>query len=131
MEKWFDMCTYLLLYRLILSRTQVDPALFFRYNTALGPPYQVLIDTNFINFAVKNKLDIVRALMDCLLAKCMESLRCNPIDFGRYSVCDGLCHGRVGEIGTQVSYRTPVCERGPNRAVFDRHCGAGWQKTRE
>ena len=45
--------------------------LFFRYNTALGPPYYILLDTNFINFAIKNKLEIVRAAMDCLLAKCV------------------------------------------------------------
>lgn len=48
---------------------QVPTALFFRYNTSLGPPYQLLLDTNFINFSIKNKLDIVRAGMDCLLAK--------------------------------------------------------------
>lgn len=45
--------------------------LFFKYNTSLGPPYQLLLDTNFINFAIKNKLDIIRAGMDCLLAKCI------------------------------------------------------------
>jgi len=43
--------------------------MFFKYNTALGPPYHMLLDTNFINFAIKNKLEIVRASMDCLLAK--------------------------------------------------------------
>ena len=48
---------------------QVPSSLFFKYNTALGPPYHLLIDTNFVNFAVKNKLEIVRAAMDCLLAK--------------------------------------------------------------
>ena len=48
---------------------QVPSALFFKYNTALGPPYHLLIDTNVVNFAVKNKLEIVRAAMDCLLAK--------------------------------------------------------------
>jgi len=47
----------------------VPSALYFKYNTQLGPPYQLLIDTNFVNFAVKNKLEIVRAAMDCLLAK--------------------------------------------------------------
>ena len=31
-------------------------ALFFKYNTQLGPPYQVLVDTNFINFSIKNKV---------------------------------------------------------------------------
>ena len=36
-------------------------ALFFRYNTQLGPPYSVLIDTNFINFSIRNKIDLVKA----------------------------------------------------------------------
>lgn len=45
-------------------------SLFFRYNSALGPPYQVLIDTNFINFSIRNKLDLEKAMMDCLYAKC-------------------------------------------------------------
>jgi hypothetical protein len=31
-------------------------ALFFRHNSQLGPPYQVLVDTNFINFSIKNKV---------------------------------------------------------------------------
>ena len=31
-------------------------AMFFKYNTQLGPPYQVLVDTNFINFSIKNKV---------------------------------------------------------------------------
>ncbi|KAL3683864.1 hypothetical protein R1sor_001886 [Riccia sorocarpa] len=48
----------------------VSSALFFKYNTALGPPYQVLIDTNFINFSIQNKLDLEKAMMDCLYAKC-------------------------------------------------------------
>lgn len=46
-------------------------AMFFQYNTQLGPPYYVLIDTNFINFAIKNKLEIYKSMMDCLLAKCI------------------------------------------------------------
>eukprot|EP00850_Spirogloea_muscicola_P018642 SM000173S03011 [mRNA] locus=s173:168592:171155:- [translate_table: standard] len=45
-------------------------SLFFKYNTALGPPYQVLVDTNFINFSIQNKLDLEKAMMDCLYAKC-------------------------------------------------------------
>ncbi|KAI3433824.1 hypothetical protein D9Q98_003628 [Chlorella vulgaris] len=40
-------------------------ALFFRYNTQLGPPYQVIIDTNFINFSIRNKIDLVKGMMDC------------------------------------------------------------------
>ena len=31
-------------------------ALYFKYNTQLGPPYQVLVDTNFINFSIRNKV---------------------------------------------------------------------------
>ncbi|KAM7375747.1 hypothetical protein PAMP_005523 [Pampus punctatissimus] len=45
--------------------------LFFQYNTQLGPPYHVLVDTNFINFSIKAKLDIVQSMMDCLYAKCI------------------------------------------------------------
>lgn len=40
-----------------LARSDKTPAaLFFRYNTQLGPPYQVIIDTNFINFSIRNKV---------------------------------------------------------------------------
>lgn len=49
---------------------QVSSALFFQYNEAIKPPYQVLIDTNFINFSIQKKIDIVKGMMDCLLAKC-------------------------------------------------------------
>jgi U3 small nucleolar RNA-associated protein 24 len=45
-------------------------SLFFQYNTQLGPPYHILIDTNFINFSIRKKLDMMRSMMDCLLAKC-------------------------------------------------------------
>lgn len=37
-------------------REKTSSALFFKYNAQLGPPYQVLVDTNFINFAIKNKV---------------------------------------------------------------------------
>ena len=50
---------------------QVPTALFFKYNTQLGPPYHILIDTNFINFSIKNKLELYKSMMDCLLAKCV------------------------------------------------------------
>ena len=32
---------------------QANSALFFQYNEQLGPPYHVLIDTNFINFSIR------------------------------------------------------------------------------
>ncbi|XP_052272404.1 rRNA-processing protein FCF1 homolog isoform X2 [Dreissena polymorpha] len=50
---------------------QVSSAMYFKYNTQLGPPYHVLIDTNFINFSIKNKIDIIQGMMDCLYAKCI------------------------------------------------------------
>ena len=46
-------------------------SLFFQYNEAIKPPYQVIIDTNFINFSIQKKLDLVRGMMDCLYAKCI------------------------------------------------------------
>ncbi len=50
---------------------QYPSHLFFSYNTSLGPPYHVLMDTNFINFSIQNKIDIVAGMMDCLYAKCI------------------------------------------------------------
>ena len=32
---------------------KVPTAMFFQYNTQLGPPYHILVDTNFINFSIK------------------------------------------------------------------------------
>ena len=48
--------------------------MFFKYNTQLGPPYRIIVDTNFINFSIKNKLDVFQAMMDCLLAKCIPCI---------------------------------------------------------
>ncbi|QRV84129.1 rRNA processing protein, Fcf1 family protein [Ceratobasidium sp. AG-Ba] len=50
---------------------QTASSLFFAHNTALAPPYRVLIDTNFINFSLQNKLELVQGMMDCLYAKCI------------------------------------------------------------
>ncbi|KAI0002179.1 Fcf1-domain-containing protein [Russula compacta] len=49
----------------------VASSLFLTHNTALVPPYRVLIDTNFINFSLQNKLELVGGMMDCLYAKCI------------------------------------------------------------
>ena len=46
-------------------------SMFLQHNTALVPPYRVLIDTNFINFSLQNKLELVSGMMDCLYAKCL------------------------------------------------------------
>ena len=43
--------------------------MYLSYNKSLGPPYHVWLDTNFINFSMQNKMEIVESLMDCLLAK--------------------------------------------------------------
>ena len=32
---------------------QQSSALFFEYNEHLGPPYNILVDTNFLNFSIR------------------------------------------------------------------------------
>lgn len=44
-------------------------SLFFAHNEALGPPYRVIVDTNFINFSLQNKIELVQGMMDCLYAE--------------------------------------------------------------
>jgi U3 small nucleolar RNA-associated protein 24 len=53
------------------EHVQSSSALFFQYNTQLGPPFHILVDTNFINFSIKNKMDIIQNMMDTLYAKCI------------------------------------------------------------
>lgn len=55
----------------IRNVAQAPSSMFFKHNEALGPPYHIIIDTNFINFSIKNKLDIMKSLLDCLYAKCI------------------------------------------------------------
>ena len=43
--------------------------MYLSYNNALGPPFHIWLDTNFINFSMQNKIEIVEGLMDCMLAK--------------------------------------------------------------
>ncbi|KAI9870472.1 MAG: rRNA-processing protein fcf1 [Pleopsidium flavum] len=50
---------------------QVSSSLFFQYNTALVPPYSILIDTNFLSHTVQHKLELLSTMMDCLYAKCI------------------------------------------------------------
>ena len=45
--------------------------MFNEHNAAIKPPYSVLVDTNFINFSIKNKIDLVKGMMDCLYANCV------------------------------------------------------------
>jgi U3 small nucleolar RNA-associated protein 24 len=53
------------------EHVQTSSALFFQYNTQLGPPFHILVDTNFINFSISNKMDIIQNMMDTLYAKCI------------------------------------------------------------
>jgi len=53
------------------EHAQTSSALFFQYNTQLGPPFHILVDTNFINFSISNKMDIIKSMMDTLYAKCI------------------------------------------------------------
>ena len=49
-------------------------ALFGTYNALLKPPYNVIVDTNFINFSIKNKIDLMKGMMDCLYAECVPHI---------------------------------------------------------
>lgn len=55
--------------QIVKRKEEVSSNMFFSYNTALVPPYRILVDTNFINFSVQNKLDIIKTAMDCLYSK--------------------------------------------------------------
>lgn len=48
--------------------------MFLSYNTDLGPPYRVLLDTNFICFTIQKHMDIFQGLMDCFMAKCIPHI---------------------------------------------------------
>jgi len=50
---------------------QVSSSLFFQYNTALVPPYSVLVDTNFLSHTVQRKLPLLETMMATLYAKCV------------------------------------------------------------
>ena len=56
------------------SIPQISSGMFLTYNNSLGPPFHILLDTNFINFSMQNKMEIIPSLMDCLMAKCIPYL---------------------------------------------------------
>lgn len=58
---------------LIREAPQMPSHMFFKHNEALVPPYNVLVDTNFLSHTVQRKLSLLESMMDCLYAKC------NPI----------------------------------------------------
>ncbi|KAK3685550.1 Fcf1-domain-containing protein [Podospora appendiculata] len=47
---------------------QMPSSMFWQHNTALVPPYQVLVDTNFLSRTVGAKLPLLETSMDCLYA---------------------------------------------------------------
>ncbi|GAA5858127.1 hypothetical protein JCM5296_004059 [Sporobolomyces johnsonii] len=49
-------------------------SLFFSHNEALVPPYRVIVDTNFINLSLENRIDLVKAMMDVLYAKAIPCI---------------------------------------------------------
>lgn len=49
---------------------QAPSSMFFQHNTALVPPYQVLVDTNFLSHTVSRKIELLEGMMDALYAKC-------------------------------------------------------------
>ncbi|KAL3489241.1 Fcf1-domain-containing protein [Aspergillus germanicus] len=58
----------------ITRHIQAAPTnMFFAANTALGPPYRVLVDTNFVSHAIRAKLDLLPSMMDLLYAKCIPT----------------------------------------------------------
>lgn len=64
------------------DRPYVPCALYFKYNTSLGPPFLAIVDTNFINFSIQNKVpffffnrdDVVKILRFCDLISEAEML---------------------------------------------------------
>ena len=77
-----------------LCSEKTPTALFFKYNTQLGPPYQVLVDTNFINFSIKNK---VRPALALHHSPYLRSKRVNKADLGSQ-------HAQEEEAGTYVAF---------------------------
>ncbi|KAK4704770.1 U3 small nucleolar RNA-associated protein 24, partial [Phenoliferia sp. Uapishka_3] len=49
-------------------------SLFLSHNEALVPPYRVIVDTNFINLSLENRIDVVKGMMDSLYAKAIPCI---------------------------------------------------------
>ena len=63
------------------ARSDAMPtSLFFSHNEALVPPYRVIVDTNFINLSLENRIDIVKAMMDVLYAKGQSGCSLSLVD---------------------------------------------------
>jgi U3 small nucleolar RNA-associated protein 24 len=49
---------------------QLASSMWGAHNEALVPPYNVLVDTNFLSLTVNRKLPLLESMMDCVYAKC-------------------------------------------------------------
>lgn len=54
-----------------VTEMEINPDLrkYFDINHNLSPPYNVLLDTNFINMSLRRKLDIEQELVKCLCSR--------------------------------------------------------------
>eukprot|EP01050_Picozoa_sp_SAG11_P005872 SAG11_NODE_431_length_9526_cov_11.297019_4_plen_194_part_00 len=66
---------------------QLPSTFFFKYNSALGPPYHVLVDTNFINFSIKVWYERVPVFYGCGAESCSMHPAAKDRDQARH---DGL-----------------------------------------
>ncbi|KAM0690564.1 hypothetical protein Q7P36_009332 [Cladosporium allicinum] len=55
---------------LVRTIPQAPSGMFFQHNTALQPPYSILVDTNFLSHTVHHKLPLMSTMMDTLYASC-------------------------------------------------------------
>ena len=74
---------------------QHPSCLFSQYNTQLGPPYHILVDTNFINFSIKAKLSTANDG----LCVCQG-----------YPLYNWLCNSWNWETGAKVSSGSKDCQ---------------------
>ena len=74
---------------LVRQVPQLPSSLFFQHNEALVPPYQVLVDTNFLSHTVQRKLPLLESMMDLLYAKCdpVRTARDLTTDFPCWDPC--------------------------------------------
>ncbi|KAK0664447.1 Fcf1-domain-containing protein [Cercophora samala] len=53
---------------LVREVPQAPSSMFFEFNTSLVPPYQIIVDTNFLSRSIQAKLPLLESAMDALYA---------------------------------------------------------------
>ena len=113
------LCTFTI-YTYLCTSAPLPTSLFLSHNEALVPPYRVLVDTNFINLSLENRIDLVKAMMDALYAKgsCQATLRPPVPKLNLYPsvylfqhshpMYFRLCSSRVGKIRSTIPSSTSV-----------------------